>query len=513
MPLVLFFSLAFTTSVTLVINTGEVTSRRIQAQNATDAAAAAGGATLARGMNYIAQNNVTMAKVVASMAILNALERAIEDALKQADYMERLGKLLQKYPKTRPLGEWMEKQIKFIERPRLLLLRLRLRAVRKVWTPALVWSTLRTLSEVGDALFEIAPLTAQHAAQHVYLRNIGHPDLESLGVAKKDVPSLRQRGQIWMFPLYPRVPACRMTWGDLAEKTTFYANRWRESVLAWGAPLILSNFNAHFSRRLQEELDRLFAGTEPGDFAFEARVGETHPIQQKIRELEAQLDQLETQLGDLEDERDAVLTRLRGAFGTQREQLEDQLRSIDRQIGEVTDQIEEIKRRIQALVRQIAAIIRGIKDGPANDGLPSSTPDAAAIDLHPDIHPYFLRTDGFPGTFTYFAAGVRQTDKPMVPVWFNRPEKVGQAVTIAAVRLYNLTKADLWTPDWRVKLVRVRAEDLETQLQRPPSTCAGQPDEFAAERELERSGLRLPPPWLRQRVRRGELFRDDVVRH
>ena len=80
LPLVFAFSLAFFTGVVLLINTGTTVNAKIETQNAVDAANVSGATAIARGMNYLARNNVQMAKTLATIAIVRAFKDAIEAA-------------------------------------------------------------------------------------------------------------------------------------------------------------------------------------------------------------------------------------------------------------------------------------------------------------------------------------------------------------------------------------------------------------------------------------------------
>jgi hypothetical protein len=75
MPLVFFLGIAFFAGVGLVLNTGKTVNRRIQSQDAVDAATVSGANALARGMNFIARNNVTNAKILASIVIIRSRAR------------------------------------------------------------------------------------------------------------------------------------------------------------------------------------------------------------------------------------------------------------------------------------------------------------------------------------------------------------------------------------------------------------------------------------------------------
>ena len=520
MPLVLFFSLAFTISVTLVINTGEVTSRKIQGQNATDAAAAAGGAMMARSLNYMAENNVTMAKIIAASAILDALERAVRDSLRQARIVKAIGLAMMAYPPTHKEGREIVTQIE-AEKHRLLKLKGRLARVRERWSHENIWKALRNLSRLGDLLFYSAPLVAQHAAQDVYARNLyinderfSALDHEGWFGVPPDSPQLKQDGQVWMVPWALRLPVCRKKWNDFAQKSTEYTGKWRKDVKKWALfvpferPLVLSGFLWHFSRRLQEALDRLFADSGDSPPELDPVGTPADELHEEIEALQARQEEKEARRAALLRERAQLLHLLASAPLSEREARRQEIRSIEAQIHAVEQELAEIDRQIRQRFRQLASLLDPKRAPP--EGAPPRTPASAATDLHPDIHPYLLRPSGFPGTFTYFAIGRRIAHKPMVPVVFNRKKHDEPVHTVAAVRLYNLRAADMWTPGWRVKLVRVREEDVLAQQRAVPATC-GHPTDGETMDKLRASGLDMPPQDLMQQIDR--YLRSPLVRH
>lgn len=66
-----------------VYNMGAVVNRRIEAQNAADAVAISGAEWMARSMNVIALNNVTQARLLALVAVLDAMPVAAEMTIKE----------------------------------------------------------------------------------------------------------------------------------------------------------------------------------------------------------------------------------------------------------------------------------------------------------------------------------------------------------------------------------------------------------------------------------------------
>src|SRR5262249_16886923 len=150
-------------------NTGRTVTARIQAQNAVDAAAVSGVNTIARGMNYIASNNISMAKLLASVVILRAFPGAITDSNTTLDVwqvvaagMMGLGGALAAIPFTAAAGAALEAAGHFLsdvkipqEREVLNILKEAVDAVIKVWDndgKGVAWIILKVLAKLGDLL-------------------------------------------------------------------------------------------------------------------------------------------------------------------------------------------------------------------------------------------------------------------------------------------------------------------------------------------------------------------------
>jgi len=68
-----------------VMNLADQINRRVAAQNAADAAAVSGAVHMARSMNTVAMNNVSMSRMLAMVPILDALPLSIQVSLEEAD--------------------------------------------------------------------------------------------------------------------------------------------------------------------------------------------------------------------------------------------------------------------------------------------------------------------------------------------------------------------------------------------------------------------------------------------
>ncbi len=80
-----------------VYNVGTQVNRRLDAQNAADSTAVAGGTWMARSMNLVAYNNVTQARLLALVAVLDALPLAAEMTIAEATGPDRLCEALERW--------------------------------------------------------------------------------------------------------------------------------------------------------------------------------------------------------------------------------------------------------------------------------------------------------------------------------------------------------------------------------------------------------------------------------
>jgi len=77
MIIVLLGIILLTSLVLFVLNIGDQVNRRVSAQNAADATAAAGATWVARSLNTVARNNVTMTRCIALVNVLDSLPQAV----------------------------------------------------------------------------------------------------------------------------------------------------------------------------------------------------------------------------------------------------------------------------------------------------------------------------------------------------------------------------------------------------------------------------------------------------
>ena len=75
----------FVAFAALIINSGHMVTRKIETQNAVDAAAVSSAAWIARGMNIISMDNVAMTELLAFTVVLRALKETWEEGLDRAN--------------------------------------------------------------------------------------------------------------------------------------------------------------------------------------------------------------------------------------------------------------------------------------------------------------------------------------------------------------------------------------------------------------------------------------------
>ena len=75
--IVLLAIILLTALVLFVINLGQQVNRRVAAQNTADATVAAGATWVARSLNTVSRNNVTMSRYIALVNVMDSLPQAV----------------------------------------------------------------------------------------------------------------------------------------------------------------------------------------------------------------------------------------------------------------------------------------------------------------------------------------------------------------------------------------------------------------------------------------------------
>jgi hypothetical protein len=465
MPLVFFLGIAFFTGVVLVVNTGRTVTGRIQAQNAVDAAVVSGTSALARGMNYISSNNISMAKILATIVILRAFPGAIDDARITLDVWDAVGKgmviagnALALVPFCAAAGAALVVAGQLIqakvqqEKAVLQAVEPVVEGIANVWDNngnGVGWVILKILAKLGDLLAYESPIIAQFTAKKVFESNLAPGE----------------NGDAWMLPLYPKMPACKGKFADFVDKVTHYAEKFSEpiTIAAW-LVLTLSLFPVWYMIHLKAEIKKLFTGAPsttdpPPDDPDQARIRELQDQidsrKARMRELDAHLTEVKEQIASVEAGDDPTvhpglgtnLTDLRNEeFNTQL-----QIDALKAEIEERNDEITEIsQRRTQSGSGQPDDFSNDIDD-PLGGG---------TVQDNPDVYPYLIVGAGWPKTFTFFCLGHRDVPAPMTDRVFKKP--MDTAYVYATARLVNSVEADLWTPAWHARLVRAQASLIPT---------------------------------------------------
>lgn len=475
MPLILFLAIAFYTGVAMVVNTGRTTREKVAAQCAIDAAAVSGANALARGMNYLASNNITQAKLLASVVIVRAFAPAIKDArttakavLQVAHGMVRSGEIMMGsvHPATVAIGVVLRAtgwaMVQKITRPQIgeldLLVRMeqvvgqhsQLRARWADEPSGLAWRGLRALVGIADEIAKTAPYIAQVSARAIYGRNME-----------------RYNGQgAWLLPLYPNLPVCKGAFADFVEPvrgTTQKYAEWVYDKARWA--LVLSLFNTHYARYVKDEFNKLFTGTgtELGEFQDEGLQSverKQADAEETAREIEAE----ERRLSELRRRLDEYYRRQ-----AEGDDMSSAIRSTEEQIQRSEDRIQRLRVRGEGESREAGRLMEKRLEGDRGrqpGGLGALT---GPVQDRKWLYPYLIDGSGHPATFTVFAIGYRGAQELMTETQFEQPNTNGGV--FAAARIYNSIRADLWTPDWRAKLVASDAQLLRERLGSEPATC------------------------------------------
>jgi len=218
-----------------VMNLGDQINRRVAAQNAADAAAISGGVHMARSMNTVAMNNVSMSRMLAMVPILDALPLATQVSLEESevwadgltDQLNRMGTLPDDELRDlmseglRNLRDRFANQADIL-RPMHQLLNdggydvaakttYRLRGDSRPLPHGSFWLAARHLDQFNEATVNAAGLMAQTQAAHFARTS--------------------QADGGFILPIIPRVPAKRGEWSDWYRDPSR-----RDTVLRHGKP-------------------------------------------------------------------------------------------------------------------------------------------------------------------------------------------------------------------------------------------------------------------------------------
>lgn len=531
LPIVFFLGIAFFTSVVLVINTGRVTVGRVKAQNAVDAAAVSGATCVARGMNYVASNNITTSKLLALVVIVRALPDAFDVSLDILEAWKIAAEVMHAAANT-PWTAWLHTVATVIE----IKVQQEEILIEEVLTPivdalvellgvddeddGLVWLAIEGLDDLAEGIVYLTPVLAQVAANEVYGRNIAP-----------------EPGEGWMLPIYPAMPACEGNFEDYYDWTEHWVEEAADPIYVAGwITLTLSLFPLWYQASLEIQLNELFTGEEseitPSDPEMDAmkdiqnqinginaemvkvrdartgilndlvglaqgigldvstEAGQLGQIASRIETLQAeqaagyetkeQAEAAASELQGLELQREGLYadleSRVRNALPGLDEDLRDVAKEkLDGDPNGITTRWAAQKDRLEELQQQLEDLdVEGAMGDRLDGGMPDDF-DGGMGGLSGDVqerdqpHPWLLDPTGYPDSFSYLAVGFRKIRKPIVPAHFRR--RLDASLVYAAARVFNTTEPDLWTADWRARLVKTEASMLANPLGSLPGDC------------------------------------------
>jgi hypothetical protein len=556
LPLVFFLGIAFFTGVILVANVGRTTSRRIEAQVAVDSAALSAATVEARGMNYVASNNVTMAKILTSIVILRSFDPAIgmSNGILMAWYGVAKGlQALQAVPYVGAAlyaaGVAVEVVVG-VECRILAILRKVVKPVRNFWdgkpdptadslyittssivgpttsygtcpekdpdtamstsdaqdetgkgsfatsplgkalfgtcigrklatvTPnpkgnnfdpggpkdGLGWKILKVLNHVGLVLTMWTPIQAQMAAKAMFRQNLAEP------LANDDA---------WLLPVFPRLPICRAGFSKFSPEVQGRVEGFLDVIKIPGWVLLtLAMFPLTYKVSAEIEMTRMFdaldlGGEPPGNEALE----EVEELQEEQTELGEDMEEAQEKKAEyqqkLAEERAGDADPSAIAF------YEGQVAYWQGRIDAIQKQIETNQARITELTTQAS----GETGGNSFSIDMAEAPTGRNNLKQRALRPYLIDGKLWPTGYTYTVLAWREVPAAVLARVFPKPSAAiplpvvssvdfGRSFVYASGRLYNPSRADMWTPDWRSKLVRAEMRFFPTNpLGSLPASC------------------------------------------
>jgi len=475
MPLVFFLGIAFFAGVGLVLNTGKTVNRRIQSQDAVDAATVSGANALARGMNFIARNNVTNAKILASIVIIRSFEpaaKASQAILKgwqiASEIMIRVGDVLEKIPfppgisqagtVLKIAGGFIKAKVKQEIKTLNALLKI-VKPIAKKWDNEIKtgrdmglgkgfgWKAVKGLSLFGDVLGYGTPILAQMTTKTVYVANLGEKS-ESVDtpLGKVKVPDC------WLLPVYARLPACKGPASSFAKKVTPYVATITSymDIPGW-LLLTLAMYPLTYRGAVIFEMAKIFLTVDAGvgtgisppdvpDDVDAARMkvlaDEVEAREKEIKEKSARYDALENSLIPAKqaevDAASAAVDKAVADHGTTSKEAgaaRDVLKTKKDELKKLKDERDTVKSRIEQLQAEIEernaemeeiAKRRQEQGGPGagvqvGGGLGDPVPGVGQKFFKRTFHPWLVLGDEWPKSFTYWGLGYRALADRFLP--------------------------------------------------------------------------------------------------
>ncbi|MCK7540902.1 MAG: hypothetical protein MZV63_63430 [Marinilabiliales bacterium] len=159
--------------VFMVINTGDVTTKKMQMMIAGDSTATSGATWMCRGYNTTAMINVAMSQLLAITILLKAVERThqIAEVLIAAQYAAAFA--LSAFPPTAAVGAALMAYTKIVDRI--------IRAVKEIMTAlanalenngnGILWKVMDALSTAETVIIKVIPFIAQIESIRISMAN------------------------------------------------------------------------------------------------------------------------------------------------------------------------------------------------------------------------------------------------------------------------------------------------------------------------------------------------------
>lgn len=218
--------------VFLVINVGDQSTRRIAAQDAADSAGMAGAIQMARSMNAVSMNNISISRMLALVPVMDSLPLNVQLSLEQLDARE------QAIERQLTLG-LPDDQLRLGMEKGLQSLRDRVAGERKILLPLAQRFNPGQLPDGGDFM---KPHTYYHAPGGLgqFWMGAGHLDqfnrstVASAGVSAQLNANRYARDNSaqagFVVPILPKLPAVALTWQDWhrnpGERMSILENGW-----------------------------------------------------------------------------------------------------------------------------------------------------------------------------------------------------------------------------------------------------------------------------------------------
>jgi hypothetical protein len=283
----------------------------------------------------------------------------------------------------------------------------------------------------------------------------------------------------WMLPIYPRLPICRAGFSKFAPQVQGYVEGFIDVIKIPGwALLTLAMFPVTYKAAAVVEITRMFDAVdttaEPPDTSV---LKEVQDLQKRQAELgddmkDAQNQKAKWQGQLAQDKKD-------GKAQTTLDYDQSQIDHWQARIDAIQKEIDDNNDRMKDLTKEAS----NNTGGNGFTGDMGEAPTGNNNKKQRALRPFLIDGMQWPTGFTYTVLAWRQVPQPIVdrafpkatvkmPLPIHPADDVGRNFVYAAGRLYNPSRADMWTPDWRSQLVRAEMRYFpRNPLGRLPSSC------------------------------------------